>query len=167
MKKQISNCFTLCNLILGFSALIAVLKSDFGIAALMILLAVVFDGLDGRVARRLQTSSSFGKELDSLSDLVSFGIAPAILVYAQFYQAQPLLWSYVIPVFFALCGAIRLARFNTLNIHEYFLGVPITLAGGLVAIFSLLGGQLHLLWVSSFLTLLGLLMISNIRIPKY
>ncbi|WP_366921873.1 CDP-diacylglycerol--serine O-phosphatidyltransferase [Metallumcola ferriviriculae] len=167
MKKHISNCFTLGNLMLGITALVLVLRNDFQAASLMILLAGVFDGLDGKVARRMNSTSFFGKELDSLSDMVSFGVAPAILMYAQFYQVQTIFWYFLFPAFFALCGAIRLARFNTLNISEYFLGIPIPLAGGLVAVFGLFARESSLLWVSVLLISLGFLMISNIKVPKY
>ncbi|RYD04496.1 hypothetical protein N752_14075 [Desulforamulus aquiferis] len=80
--KHIPNLFTLGNLLLGVFALVLALNEEYGRGAIMILLAGVMDYLDGKVARKLQVSSDFGKELDSLADLVSFGVAPAILAYA-------------------------------------------------------------------------------------
>ena len=79
--RMIPSIFTLANLLFGFLALILVIDENYTIAAAMILVSVLMDSLDGKVARRLSVSSDFGKELDSLSDLVSFGVAPAILTY--------------------------------------------------------------------------------------
>jgi CDP-diacylglycerol--serine O-phosphatidyltransferase len=124
------------------------------------------DGMDGRLARRFKATSDFGKELDSLSDLVSFGVAPALLAYSvQLYH-----WRYVgllLAVSFALCGAYRLARFNVLCIKTHFIGVPITFCGPILTLLLLLSK-----WIPSglypFLTvLLAYLMVSNIKVRKF
>ncbi|MFZ5591898.1 MAG: CDP-diacylglycerol--serine O-phosphatidyltransferase, partial [Bacillota bacterium] len=140
------------------------------LSALMILLAAVLDGLDGRVARRLGIASEFGKELDSLADLVSFGVAPAMLFYGL--GLGELGWPGLLGVLlFVLCGALRLARFNVLNIKTYFLGIPITFAGSLVALFALINLSpyvtMHLYLMLAFLLLLSWLMVSKIKIPKF
>jgi CDP-diacylglycerol--serine O-phosphatidyltransferase len=166
-NKLIPNIFTLTNLILGFLALIVTMEGRYQLAATLILVSVVLDGLDGKVARRLDATSNFGKELDSLSDLVSFGIAPAILVYAFILQPDLGLFGLLMAVFFALCGAVRLARFNTLNITTYFLGMPITAAGGIMALVILVGGQLSGLIFALITLSLSLLMVSSIKIPKF
>lgn len=168
--RMIPSIFTLANLLFGFLALIWVIEGNFTLAAAMILLSVLMDSLDGKVARRLSVSSDFGKELDSLSDLVSFGVAPAILTYQAILQ--PLQLGYVryvglgIAVGFALCGAVRLARFNMLNITTYFVGVPITFAGGLMALLMFLRNMLPWYIYPVSMVILAVLMVSTFKVPK-
>jgi CDP-diacylglycerol--serine O-phosphatidyltransferase len=168
--RMIPSIVTLANLLFGFLSLIWVLEGNYTLAAAMILLSVLMDSLDGKVARRLSVSSDFGKELDSLSDLVSFGVAPAILAYQAILQ--PMQSNYVrfiglaIAVVFALCGAIRLARFNMLNITTYFLGVPITFAGGFMALLIFLRTMLPWYIYPFSMLVLSLLMISTLKVPK-
>jgi len=142
------------------------MEKEFLLAAVMILVCMILDGMDGKVARRLDAASPFGKELDSLADLVSFGVAPAILVYT-FKLAELGVLGLIIALGFALCGAIRLAKFNTLNITGYFIGVPITAAGSLVAVMVLIGDIIPLFVFVTVVLLLAYLMVSNIRVPKY
>jgi CDP-diacylglycerol--serine O-phosphatidyltransferase len=137
------NALTLLNLALGGGALVCAVEGGFLWAALLILLAGISDTLDGRIARRLAMTSEMGKELDSLADLVSFGVAPAMLLYLQVLApAYGSAVAYLVALAFMLCGAFRLARFNVLNISEYFVGVPITLAGGVLAAVSIAAGHL-------------------------
>lgn len=168
ISKTIPCIFTLANLLLGVVALVLTMDDDFVIAGASILLAMILDAMDGRLARRLDATSTFGKELDSLADLVSFGVAPAILVYA--FKIKVLgMAGLIIAIIFALCGAIRLARFNVLNISEYFVGVPITAAGSLVALLVLVGTRISIP-VSVYpvvVILLAILMVSNIKVRKY
>ena len=164
--KYIPSIFTLANLLLGVLSLIFTMDDQFKRSAVMILLAMVLDGMDGRLARRLDATSPFGKELDSLADLVSFGVAPAILLYALGIKNLGLL-GLSLTLAFALCGAIRLAKFNTLNISNYFIGVPITAAGSLVALLSLLYNELPAIVFPIVMVLLSYLMVSNIKVPKY
>jgi len=166
--KLIPSIFTLANLFLGVISLVFTMDDEFIIAASVILLAMILDAMDGRLARRLDAASPFGKELDSLADLVSFGVAPAILVYAlkiKMFGAVGL----VICIVFALCGAIRLARFNVMNVSGYFVGVPITAAGSLVSLVVLLGARLTIpdLVYPVLTVILSYLMVSNIKVPKY
>lgn len=168
--RMIPSIFTLANLFFGFLALVWVLEANFTLAATMIILSVLMDSLDGKVARRLSVSSDFGKELDSLSDLVSFGVAPAILTYQGILQ--PLQLGYMryiglgIAVAFALCGAVRLARFNMLNITTYFVGVPITFAGGFMALMMFLRTSLPWYLYPVCMVILAFLMVSTIKVPK-
>lgn len=164
--QAIPSIFTLANLLLGVLALIYTQNQEWQLAAIMILGAMVLDGMDGRLARRLEATSAFGKELDSLCDLVSFGVAPALLAYSKVLHV----WStigMIIAIIFSLCGAIRLARFNILNITGYFVGVPITAAGSLVALLILAGHYLHPYVYPVAMLLLSFLMVSNIKVPKY
>lgn len=168
--RMIPSIFTLANLLFGFLALIWVIEGNFTLAAAMILLSVLMDSLDGKVARRLSVSSDFGKELDSLSDLVSFGVAPAILTYQAILQPQqPSYVRYIglgIAIGFALCGAVRLARFNMLNITTHFVGVPITFAGGFMALLMLLRNMMPWYIYPAGMAILAFLMVSTFKVPK-
>jgi CDP-diacylglycerol--serine O-phosphatidyltransferase len=129
--------FTLMNLLCGFLALTQVLESAFGMACWLIVLAGFFDLLDGVMARLTDTDSPFGVQLDSLSDIVSFGIAPSFLVYGYVLHAfNPL--GMIVAALPALCGAVRLARYNVTTDDadkESFEGLPIP--GQAVAIVAL------------------------------
>ena len=134
MKGQhIPSMFTMGNLLLGVFALVLALDQEYIQGGFMVLLAGVMDYFDGKVARKLQVSSEFGKELDSLADLVSFGVAPAILAYALKLSEWGY-WGLAISLTFVMCGALRLARFNVTTFSGSFMGVPITVAGGIVAL---------------------------------
>lgn len=165
-KVIIPNAITLANLLLGVVSLVYTMNQQYPIAATAILLAMVLDGMDGKVARKLDVTSNFGKELDSLCDLVSFGVAPAILVYSSSLQNMGHI-GLLIAVNFALCGAVRLARFNVLNISTHFIGVPITFAGSLMALAILLSNKLPLIVFPILTLLLSYLMVSNLKVPKY
>jgi CDP-diacylglycerol--serine O-phosphatidyltransferase len=165
-KRIIPNVVTLSNLVFGFTSLWFTLEGQYKESAVAILLAMIMDGMDGRLARRFKVSSDFGKELDSLSDLVSFGVAPALLTYASEMNNFGYL-GLLVAILFALCGAIRLARFNVLNIKTYFVGVPITFAGPMLAIFVLLSNRLPLYFYPIATIVLSYLMVSKIKIPKY
>jgi CDP-diacylglycerol--serine O-phosphatidyltransferase len=124
------NAFTLGNLFFGFWAIISALRGDYSTSAWLIFLAAVADALDGRIARFSRTGSPFGTELDSLVDLVSFGVAPAILVYSLFLQAGD--WSWTLAYIYAAAVAVRLARFNIEqggHAHFNFHGLPSPAAG--------------------------------------
>lgn len=181
------NLITLSSIFCGFDAvrLSASARSDddFQRAALLILFAMLFDALDGRVARMTRTESAFGLQLDSLADLVSFGVAPAVLVYQWALHRLGLagvLGGFV----FAACGAIRLARFNVLAMDEagrastpprYIVGLPVTgAAGSLVAIVithrvadGQLGGAGAAPAVLATTLLLSLLMVSTVRFRSF
>ncbi len=105
------NLFTTGGLFCGFYAIIATFKGDFRVAATAVLIALVFDALDGRIARMTKTSSHFGAEYDSLSDLVAFGVAPGVLAYR--WALEPWgAWGWLVAALYVVCGALRLARFN-------------------------------------------------------
>jgi CDP-diacylglycerol--serine O-phosphatidyltransferase len=127
--------FTIANLFLGFWAIIRIFHAEYAEAAPLILWAGVLDVLDGRIARLTGTSSEFGGELDSLADVISFGVAPALLAYAWgFSTVRHVGW--LAAFLFVVCGTIRLARFNvqrTVIDGRYFVGLPIPAAAGQVA----------------------------------
>lgn len=129
------NLITTLNMFMGYVAIIQAIKGEFLFAAYAIVAAAVFDLLDGRVARMTRSMSKFGAEYDSLCDLVSFGVAPGVLLYL--WALQPFgRVGWLVSFLFAACGALRLARFNVqANIIEkaYFQGLPIPMAAGIVA----------------------------------
>ena len=171
---------TIGNLFCGFYAIIAIYKGDLWKAALAIVIALVLDFLDGAVARLAKATSDFGVELDSLADLVSFGVAPGMLAYV--FAMQPFgRIGWLAAFLFAACGALRLARFNiqTKKLDKrYFVGLPIPAAAGIIASCVLFLGETPSLIVFGFqvlspevtsalmvvlVTVTALLMVSKIR----
>ena len=129
------NLFTSAALFAGFYAIVQGMDGKFDIACIAIFCAMVLDGLDGRVARMTRTESEFGAQLDSLSDMVSFGVAPALIMYQ--WALKPMgKWGWVAAFVYCVCAALRLARFNT-NIgtteKNYFQGMPSPAAACLMA----------------------------------
>ncbi|NDC37172.1 MAG: CDP-diacylglycerol--serine O-phosphatidyltransferase [Proteobacteria bacterium] len=130
----VPNAVTLCNMFCGFLAIIYASAHHFEKAVYAIAIAIVLDGLDGRVARRLKATSKFGVEFDSFSDLVSFGLAPALLVYHWSFQPHADELGVPISFVYALCAASRLARFNIQAENlKGFTGLPTPGAAGFVA----------------------------------
>ncbi|MBR1600760.1 MAG: CDP-diacylglycerol--serine O-phosphatidyltransferase [Alphaproteobacteria bacterium] len=137
-RKMAPNIVTLMALCAGITTIRFAILGKWTMALVCIALACVFDGLDGRVARKLKASSKFGAELDSLSDFVSFGVAPAILMYQWSLHTLPH-WGWVFTLMFAAAMSLRLARFNTMledaSVPEYwshyFVGVPAPMAAAL------------------------------------
>ncbi|MEH7886979.1 CDP-diacylglycerol--serine O-phosphatidyltransferase [Bacillus sp. JJ1609] len=167
--KMIPNMFTLGNLYCGFLSIGFAANGQFNNAAILILIGMMLDSMDGRLARMLKADSQLGKELDSLADIVTFGVAPSFLVYYTYFHQFGILGT-LIAGLFPLFGAYRLARFNistdksSLN---YFIGVPITAAGGILAILTLFGDLIPNIVTTVVFTALGFLMVSRIRIPSF
>jgi len=140
LARLLPNMFTMFSLFCGMTAVRLALTDRFEMAALAIVVASVFDILDGRVARLLNMASKFGAELDSLADLTSFGIAPGLVLYLWAFQSDTSGFGWIAVLVFASCSALRLARFNTmledLNAPKwtkgYFTGVPAPAGAGLV-----------------------------------
>lgn|GEM_PF-374033 len=126
--SMIPHLFTLANLAFGVFAIILTMRGEWEKASLMVAGSLIADGLDGRIARLLKADGEFGKELDSLADVVSFGTAPAILLYEMMLHKLGY-FGIAVAIIFPLCGALRLARFNIIKTSGYFMGVPITAAG--------------------------------------
>jgi CDP-diacylglycerol---serine O-phosphatidyltransferase len=167
--KMIPNMFTLGNLYCGFLSIGFAATGQFNNAAILILIGMMLDSMDGRLARMLKADSQLGKELDSLADIVTFGVAPSFLVYyTYFYQFG--LWGLMVAGLFPLFGAYRLARFNISSDKSslnYFIGVPITAAGGIMAILTLFGDKIPNIVTTVVFTALSFLMVSRIRIPSF
>lgn len=142
------NLVTTTALLFGFYAILAAINEDFQRAAICVFVAMLLDGLDGRVARLVGGESAFGEQYDSMSDLISFGVAPAILMYQwSLRYAETVAWlpeklSWMIPFVYAACAALRLARFNTQIGHidsRFFIGLPSPSAAGVTAGFVWFG----------------------------
>ena len=165
------NLFTTAALFAGFFAIVQAMNQRFEVSAVAIFLAMVFDGLDGRVARLTRTQSAFGAEYDSLSDMVSFGVAPALVVYEWALKGLGKL-GWIAAFIYCAGAALRLARFNT-NIDvvdkRYFQGLPSPAAAALVAglVWVMIdngwtGEEVR--WYACVLTMFaGITMVSNIR----
>jgi CDP-diacylglycerol--serine O-phosphatidyltransferase len=166
IRRLVPNSLTAFNLLLGVVSIILTIEGQVYNAALMIIAAGLMDGLDGRVARMLKVSSEFGKELDSLADLVSFGVAPALLAYVVSLHHLELL-GYIIAGVFAVCGAIRLARFNLMTVKGYFLGLPIPAAGCMISTFVVSGMKPHPWLFPIMVAGLAYLMVSRIKYPDF
>lgn len=168
------NLFTAASAFLGVISIIASLQGDYKKALTYIILSLICDGLDGRVARLTKTTSKFGVEFDSLADLVAFGVAPAILFYMNIGFQYGKLGS-LITAFFVVFGAIRLARFNvTTGTYEpsVFIGLPIPTAAVVSSIWTYAYINYNFLqnygvMFLIFQAILGLLMVSNIRYPSF
>lgn len=171
------NLFTTGAMFAGFYAIVAAMSDNFAAAGGAIFVAMVMDGLDGRVARMTHTESDFGKEFDSLSDMVSFGLAPALIVYQWGFQGMSeygWLWAklgWLGAFFYAIATALRLARFNTRVgkvDKRFFQGLPSPAAAGVVAGFIWLGVDLEFtgrdMAIPTFAlaVFMGVLMVSNI-----
>ncbi|NSL51452.1 CDP-diacylglycerol--serine O-phosphatidyltransferase [Calidifontibacillus erzurumensis] len=168
ITKSIPNMFTLGNLYCGFLSIGFAANGEFNNAAILILIGMMLDSMDGRLARMLKADSSLGKELDSLADIVTFGVAPSFLVYYTYFFQFGLL-GFIVAGLFPLFGAYRLARFNissTKSSLHYFIGVPITAAGGILALLTLFGNYIPNIIISVVFTALCFLMVSRIRIPS-
>ncbi|MBN2870726.1 MAG: CDP-diacylglycerol--serine O-phosphatidyltransferase [Campylobacterales bacterium] len=168
------NFFTAASIFTGFYAVSLALHHDFTAAAWFVFLALVFDGLDGRVARLTNTASHFGVEFDSLADIVAFGVAPALLMYLYVGEGYGRI-GIVVSALFIIFGAVRLARFNVMTSRiepSVFIGLPIPTAAIMISLSVLLlerYPQVHE-WKGMLLPLgvvLAVLMVSNIRYPSF
>jgi CDP-diacylglycerol--serine O-phosphatidyltransferase len=168
------NAITTVALFAGFFAIVQAMNNKFGLAASAVFVAMVFDGLDGRVARLTRTQSPFGAEYDSLSDMVSFGAAPALVIYEWALKGMGKM-GWVAAFVYCACAALRLARFNT-NIgvvdKRFFQGLPSPAAAGLIAglVWTMEAFRLEpqriweMRWIAWGLAVFaGLTMVSNVR----
>lgn len=165
------NLFTIAGLFAGFYAIVTAMEGYFSNAAIAIFVAMIMDFFDGRVARLTNTQSAFGAELDSLSDMVSFGVAPALVVYSWSLESLGKL-GWLAAFIFAAAGALRLARFNTqaqIADKRYFQGLPIPAAAGILAsmvwlsVDSEIPGEVVDMTAAVLAIFTAILMVSNIR----
>jgi len=167
------NLFTASSIFVGVISIVEASKGHFILASWLVLLALVFDGLDGRVARMTNTTSQFGVEFDSLADIISFGIAPAMLLY--FFVGHEFgRFGILVSALYVIFGAIRLARFNISTAKtdpNVFIGLPIPTAAVFLSMWVLLFNKYTLQGYSIILLFLALgvaiLMVSNFRYPSF
>ncbi len=169
LVKALPNMLTVGNLFLGIVAIILAFQGNHYVdyAAITVIIGMLLDGLDGRVARMLNVQSDFGKELDSLSDVITFGVAPAFIMYVVSLQELQMLGIFITAIF-PICGALRLARFNVqAGVPGYFIGLPITAAGGVLATLALYHDFFPLGILAFGMLLLAFLMVSKIKYPNF
>ncbi len=173
-KSLIPNVFTMINMFLGFSAIIMLLRGDPIMAGWIILFAMAFDAIDGKLARLLGVDSKFGVEFDSLADTVSFCIFPSLLVYSLYVKGLPVLIGALISFVPLIFGTIRLARFNILqeNPKTFYEGTTTPLSTVMIVSFMLFSYQINGGYgdsriAISLVIILGFLMISRVRFAKF
>jgi len=159
---SLPNILTLCNIIMGLGAIITTAHGNFTLAGVLIITGALFDRLDGQVARRYSLASEMGKQLDSLADVITFGIAPAIAMYMLSF-AEIAVLGFIIIIIFVVSGVYRLARFNTLDSNGVFIGLPITIAGLIMALLILFQVRFN---IHPYLIALSMLLISYLMICK-
>lgn len=170
-KSSIPNIFTFINLSCGIISILSTFKFDYLWASIFILLAGLVDRYDGRIARHLNVTSEVGKELDSLADLVSFGVAPSILMYIIYNLSEYGPFGLVglsVLLLLPICGAFRLARYNISSFDGVFTGVPITIVGCFLAIVVLVTINISIPTIIPVLLMAvcSYLMVSNMKLKK-
>lgn len=179
-KDSLPNVITLLNMSLGVIAILFAVNSRDNLnllyaASVLVIIAALTDRFDGKIARMLDATSELGKELDSLADLISFGLAPIIIAWKTSFIDFGIL-GYVISLIYPIAGAYRLARFNTTTFDNYFRGLPITIAGAFLALDNLYNcftivknGKLpltHSIITAVLVLILSYLMVSKIKLKK-
>lgn len=157
---KFADVFTLTNVIFGIISILFAVKGWFMTASIMLVLAVLSDYLDGKIAKIMQQQNEFGRELDSLADTVSFGVAPAIFGFALI-QTPLAIISFTV---FLFCGILRLARYNIMDMKGAFQGMPITMNGIVIPLIYFL--KMPIKYYPYVYLVLGILMVSSIRVKK-
>jgi CDP-diacylglycerol--serine O-phosphatidyltransferase len=179
LKYIVPNGVTAMSMVIGLASIVCSAMGDYRLAAWMILWGVLLDKLDGGAARLLNATSSFGAEMDSFADFVSFGIAPGALIYFRL-RGEPLFEHHSLLLMgccamYVVAVSARLARFNITDPpggSQFFFGIPTTLCGALVSS-GFLSADIHLVpakvWAAMplLLAVMAVLMVSNVRLPKF
>ncbi len=174
LKMALPNIMTFMNLFFGILAILTAThgKDGLALASVFILCAAILDRFDGKVARRLNAESELGEQLDSLADLVSFGVAPAFVAWSiNFTTAGTELLGYLSVIIFVFAGAYRLAKFNVSTNKNVFVGLPITCAGALLAFYNIHVSLSHPgggegIKTSIIMIILSYCMVCNVKIKK-
>ena len=173
-KMALPNIMTFMNLAFGIMAILIAAhgKNGLALASVFILFAAIFDRFDGKVARKLNAESELGEQLDSLADLVSFGVAPAFVAWGiNFSTPGTEIVGYLSVVIFVCAGAYRLAKFNVSTCKKVYVGLPITCAGGLLSFYNIHLSLNHNVGASAIKTsiimvVLAYCMVCNFKIKK-
>jgi len=166
--------FTIGNIFCGFYAIIASFKGDFHIAAVLIGIAFVLDSLDGRIARLTRSTSAFGRQFDSLADIISFGVAPSLLVFSWAFSNLGRV-GWLTSLIFIICGAMRLARFNIQKSPvdtRYFVGLPIPATAFFLATMvfyypNRIDNKITSIFIMGLVYMVSFLMISKLRYRSF
>ena len=169
----ISDIISLLNMSSGFLSIVCSIDHRFELAAILMIIAIMFDSIDGWVARKTNRNDvfGFGKNIDSLSDAVSFGVAPAIFIYTTINTTSPVVFAIttLVSLFIVTCGVLRLTRYNVIADHiktSGFIGFPIPGISFIIATYYLSG--LYNDYIALLLTtFISILMISNVKYPKF
>jgi CDP-diacylglycerol--serine O-phosphatidyltransferase len=194
IRKNLPNLLTLANLSFGVLAILVTSSTDkislnkpgddislIYFSCLFVMAAAVFDRFDGKLARKLDATSDLGKQLDSLCDLISFGVAPAVIAWKLHFSHASLFFpagwliGYLLALAFPIAGAIRLARFNLQEDQDCFYGIPITLAGSVLTLVNLVNtfmflkmrfSMVNVIVCMVLMALLSILMVSRLQLRK-
>ncbi len=170
IKNHIANTLTMVNMSCGVLAIIATINYNLTMAIVLIVLAGIADRFDGYAARKTGTQSDIGVELDSLADLLSFGVAPVIMAYV--FKFKDLSYNLhnigiIITILYVCAGGYRLARYNCIKLVEgYFLGLPITICGVIMATVMIFQAYVKYPLVMILMVFLAYMMVSKIKIKK-
>lgn len=161
-QLKIADYVTLLNLVSGLVAIYFAFNNQLLFSAVSIIIGAVFDKLDGMIARMLKEESDLGAELDSFSDIITFGVAPAALII----NTHNILWLSILTIILPICGALRLSRFNITrkSTQGYFIGVPITVNGIIFPILYLL--KVNYIISTIAIIAMSVLMVSTIKVKK-
>lgn len=167
---NIANSFTIGNMACGGASILASVAGYKKVAISLIIIAGILDRYDGAIARKFNSESPLGVQLDSMADALSFGIAPAVLIYMnKFYQVEKYWVLLGIPtVLYIVCGLFRLARYNAYGLDNdgNFMGIPITAAGMFLVAMALFSRQIHYSFYLILMLILSYLMVSKHKIKK-
>ncbi|MCM3388010.1 CDP-diacylglycerol--serine O-phosphatidyltransferase [Ureibacillus chungkukjangi] len=165
IKSHAANLITLCNLSFGGASIMATINEAYSYSVLFIFIAAFLDRYDGKVARKFNQESELGKQLDSMGDIISFGVAPALLMYECILREFGMI-GIILTILYMACGAFRLARFNISNATGYFIGLPITAAGTVITfsyfLIPVVGPQFYLFLFPT----LSILMVCTLTLKK-
>ncbi|MDR2873217.1 MAG: archaetidylserine synthase [Methanobrevibacter sp.] len=175
----VSDCISLLNLSCGFISILLAINNYIGLSSIFIIFAIIFDSCDGWIARKMGRNDEygFGKNIDSLSDVVSFGVAPGILLYSVccVYTPDFIYPSAIVSLFIVISGVLRLTRYNVISDYvdfKGFIGLPIPATAMLLVTFILasafhINSNLAILIAIVLMIISGILMISNVKYPKF
>lgn len=165
IKSHAANLITLCNMSFGGAAIMATINELYSYSVLFIFIAAFLDRYDGKVARKFNQESELGKQLDSMGDIISFGVAPALLMYEVVITDFGVA-GMAMTVVYIVCGALRLARFNVMDATGYFVGLPITAAGTLLTLSFFFAHVLSPVVYMFLFPILAILMVSTFTLKK-
>ncbi|MER2037530.1 MAG: CDP-diacylglycerol--serine O-phosphatidyltransferase [Solibacillus sp.] len=165
IKSNAANIITITNMSFGGAAIMATLNESYSYSVLLIFIAAFLDRYDGKVARKFNQESELGKQLDSMADIISFGVAPALLMY-EMVLLDAGVTGMMMPVLFIAAGALRLARFNVMDSTGYFVGLPITAAGTLLTLSYFFINVFNQTFYLVLFPVLAVLMVSTFTLKK-